>query len=128
MKIQITLILCLVSFWGFSQTVIPAKQAYSELKDKNRQLIDVRTPQEYASGHIQHAVNINWNDQKLFTESLKGFDKNKPVYLYCRSGVRSAKAAAQLSKQGFTVYDIQGGILEWEKQELPLEEKKEKTP
>lgn len=77
------------------------------------QLIDVRTPMEVSDGTIQGAENMNCLDSD-FMEKVATLDKNKPVYLYCKSGGRSARSAKQLADAGFTkVYDLQGGITAW---------------
>lgn len=79
----------------------------------NAQILDVRTPEEFASEHIDKAVNINWlaND---FVTNTKKLDKSKPVFVYCKSGARSAKAAAKLGELGFKkIYQLEGGILKW---------------
>lgn len=84
-------------------------------KDTAFQFIDVRTPFEYKKGHIKPAVNIDYMGKK-FGEKFNSFDKKKPVYLYCQSGNRSSKAAWLLAKEGFTeIYDLEGGILKWNK-------------
>ena len=91
----------------------------SQSFDKRKQnsgipLIDVRTPQEYAQGAIKGAVNIDYFDQKLFLKKISALEKSKPVYLYCRSGNRSMKAARQLASLGFEkIYDLAGGYLAW---------------
>lgn len=84
------------------------------------QLIDVRTPEEYAQGHLKNSVNINYYDN-TFTEEMNKLDKSKELYIYCRSGGRSGKASKQLEKMGFTkVYDLQGGIINWGNNNLEL--------
>ena len=75
-------------------------------------LIDVRTPAEYAEGHIEGAENNDVKDSN-FTERIKGI--KSMVAVYCRSGRRSMMAAEQLAKQGCTVYNLDGGILAWQK-------------
>jgi len=76
-------------------------------------LIDVRTPQEYASQHIGNAVNIDINSSD-FDAQVSNLDKNKPVYVYCLSGGRSSRAAQKMSELGFTeVYNLSGGITKW---------------
>lgn len=90
------------------------------IENKSVQLIDVRTPKEYKDGHIKNSENIDFYDTDFLTQMNK-LDKNKPLYIYCRSGGRSGKAAIQLKEQGFTkVYDLQGGILDWKKNNLEL--------
>ncbi|MBP6759189.1 MAG: thioredoxin fold domain-containing protein [Flavobacterium sp.] len=79
----------------------------------NAQILDVRTAEEFALEHIDKAVNINWlaND---FVANTGKLDKSKPVFVYCKSGGRSAKAVAKLEELGFkTIYELQGGILKW---------------
>jgi len=84
------------------------------------QLIDVRTPKEYTDGHIKDAVNINFYDDN-FIDQMSKLDKGKEIYIYCRSGGRSGKAAKKLKAAGFTkVYDLQGGFINWNKNNLEV--------
>lgn len=71
-------------------------------------LLDVRTPQEYGSGHIDKAINIDWLGEG-FEEKAQGLDKTRPVYVYCKMGGRSAQAARVLDSLGFEVVDLKGG-------------------
>jgi len=83
-------------------------------------LIDVRTPQEFASGHLENAVNMNYFDSD-FEAQFKTLDKNKAVYLYCKSGRRSANAAEKLEDMGFVkIYDLEGGVVNWQSKGLTL--------
>jgi rhodanese-related sulfurtransferase len=78
------------------------------------QLVDVRTPREFRGGHIARAVNIDYFQGADFNRAFDQLDRNKPVYLYCRSGNRSLKAAQKLVSMGFSeIYDLKGGILKW---------------
>lgn len=78
------------------------------------QLIDVRTPEEFSQGHLKGAINLNINSVD-FKNRVSGFDKNKPVLVYCLSGGRSASASAFLVDNGFKeVYNLQGGIMKWD--------------
>ena len=80
---------------------------------KNPQLLDVRTPAEYSSGHISNAVNVNWNGDD-FDAKVNKFDKSKPIFVYCKVGGRSSDAAARLAELGFTeIYNLDGGIMKW---------------
>ncbi len=84
------------------------------IRQKKVQLVDVRTPREYKGGHIGKAVNIDLFQGGSFKQAFEKFDKNKPVYLYCRSGSRSKKAAQKILDMGFEkVYDLQGGYMRW---------------
>jgi rhodanese-related sulfurtransferase len=79
----------------------------------NEIIVDVRTPEEYQSGHLVNATLINYYDSD-FKEQISKLDKSKPVYVYCKAGVRSAKAANILRESGFKeVYDLQGGFDAW---------------
>jgi len=77
-------------------------------------IIDVRTSQEFNSGHIIDATNIDFYSED-FTEKLKIVRKDVPIYVYCRSGGRSSSAANKMEKLGFTkVYNMLGGIGSWQ--------------
>lgn len=92
-----------------------AKEFCEDLQNiENIQLIDVRTPEEYAQQHIQHAELIDFNQKEEFLQSIEKLNKQQPVYLYCRSGRRSGLAADILAEKGFkTIVDLHGGILAW---------------
>jgi thioredoxin len=86
------------------------------------QLLDVRTPGEYAGGHLKGSLLANWNDKAEFERRTSYLNKNKPLYVYCLSGARSAAAAAKFRKNGFTqVYELKGGINAWKQASLPVE-------
>ena len=82
-------------------------------------LVDVRSPEEYSSGHLQDSKNINWNGSNFESEIIK-LDKTKPVFVYCQSGRRSASAANNMRSMGFKeVYELEGGISSWMQANLP---------
>lgn len=83
------------------------------IRSDSVQLVDVRTPKEYAEGHIVGAVNINVKDSAFLTVALSRLDKERPCAVYCRSGKRSALAASLLAKRGFAVTNLLGGIIAW---------------
>jgi len=84
----------------------------------NAQIIDVRTPQEFASGHIDNAVNIDWLSDNFVVNTQK-LDKTKPVFLYCKTSNRSTQAAKKLEELGFTtIYNMKGGLLQWDAEGL----------
>jgi rhodanese-related sulfurtransferase len=81
-------------------------------------LLDVRTPEEFAGGHIPGARNI---PLQTLAQRLDEIPKNQPVIIYCRSGNRSRTASQQLARAGYTqLYDL-GGILQWQAQRLPVQ-------
>ena len=76
-------------------------------------IIDVRSPEEFTSQHIENAVNIDWNGEN-FDNKIGKYDKSKPIFVYCMSGGRSKKAADKLAELGFsTIYELDGGIMKW---------------
>lgn len=80
----------------------------------NPQILDVRTPNEFTSDHIDNAKNINWLGT-TFVSDVEKLDKSQPVFVYCKSGGRSQKAAEKLNELGFkTIYQLDGGILKWD--------------
>ncbi len=84
------------------------------IKIDNVQLIDVRTAEEYEAEHIGNAVNFNIIDRKAFVDQIKDLDKEKPVYVYCKIGGRSNRAAKLLKEKGFLkIYDYSGGYNDW---------------
>ncbi len=93
---------------------IEAKTFSEKLKSTDKpQLVDVRTPEEYASEHLDNAQNINWNGDNFVSEVQK-LDKTKPIFVYCKVGGRSGQAANKLTQLGFTeVYNLDGGIMKW---------------
>lgn len=85
---------------------ITADQMLEAIENESIQLIDVRTKEEFSNGKIENAQNICITNSD-FIAKAELLDKNKPVYLYCKSGGRSAKAAAVLKEMGFKViYDM----------------------
>ncbi|OAB26263.1 thioredoxin [Flavobacterium fryxellicola] len=80
----------------------------------NPQILDVRTPEEFSSDHIDKAININWLGDSFVVETKK-LDKTRPLFVYCKSGARSQSAVQKLEELGFTnLYQLQGGILKWD--------------
>lgn len=89
---------------------------------ENIQILDVRTPGEFFSGHINNALQADWNDQKEFERRIAFIDKNKPVYVYCLGGGRSASAAEKMRKMGYSnVYELKGGVNAWRAANKTLE-------
>ena len=84
-------------------------------------ILDVRTPGEYADGHVPKAVNIS-HDQLASRLSELDSDKDRPIVLYCRSGKRAGMAASVLKKAGFrNLYHLEGDMLGWHAKGLPTE-------
>jgi len=116
-----------ISSANSASTTIPvlASQRITPLEYQNQfgdgtphLLIDVRTPEEFASGHIQNAINISVETLQARLDEVPG---GTPVVVYCRSGNRSASAAQILIENGYQqVYDL-GGIKDWVALGLPIQ-------
>jgi len=90
--------------------------------DNNKEVLDVRTPQEYAEGKIAGSKNLDVLKTDLFTTSIEKLDKNKTYYVICKSGNRSQKATNQMIEAGFkNVINIIGGMKAWETANFPVE-------
>jgi rhodanese-related sulfurtransferase len=100
-----------------SINVVLNASAYQGLIAKGGiQLVDVRTPVEFAQGHIPGAININVKDGQFQSQVQSQLSTDLPVAVYCRSGKRSADARKILSKMGYNqLYDLKGGYLAWPK-------------
>lgn len=83
-------------------------------------LLDVRTMKEVKNGVIPGAIHLDYND-KSFEKNLGLLDRDRTYYVYCHAGVRSAAAAKLMDDMGFEfVYDLEGGISEWQSEGLPV--------
>lgn len=83
-------------------------------------LLDVRTPKEFKSGHIEGAVLVDYYSRD-FVDRLKALDRDKTYLVYCRSGNRSAKSLAIFEKLGFRrAYHLETGIRGWSQEQYPL--------
>lgn len=94
--------------------VLPPAEYMKMLEsDDNACLIDVRRADEYAEGHLPGAYLLDVTDSIAFIKGVERLDKKKNIYIYCRSGRRSRKAANILTEKGFKVRDMQGGYNAW---------------
>lgn len=110
-----------------TKTRLTAKEFEIAISSKDSvQLLDVRTPGEYNTGHIANALLADWNDKDEFNRRVAFIDKSKPVYVYCLAGGRSAAAADKLRSMGYAnVYELMGGTNEWKAANKTLEGKKQ---
>ena len=109
-------VILLVLFWIVQPPKVEVleKTQYQALVEKGYTIIDVRTPEEYAEGHIQGALNINVKSESFVTE-IENLSKSDTLLVYCRSGRRSLYAAQVMVSFGFQqIYDLEGGFLNWE--------------
>ena len=84
-------------------------------------LLDVRTAEEFNEGHLQDAINIDVKQDGFVEKAKSTLPADKTIAVYCRSGRRSANAASMLSKEGFKVVNLEGGITAWKDAGMPLE-------
>lgn len=90
------------------------------ISDSSVIILDVRTADEYAEGHIRGAILIDQNKND-FVELVKAkLPTEKIIAIYCRSGRRSANAASLLAKEGYKLVNLKGGILAWIKENQPV--------
>jgi rhodanese-related sulfurtransferase len=115
MKKYIIIVLSLFFFSCTAQNkqVLSADEFEKGMTKDSAQLLDVRTVGEFNSGHLQNALWADWNNETEFDRRSAFLNKNKPVYVYCLSGGRSASAASKMRKQGFNVVELKGGINAW---------------
>ena len=91
----------------------PAEYMKMLQSDSKAYLLDVRRADEYAAGHLPGAALLDVTDSVAFARGVELLDKEKNIYIYCRSGRRSRKAADILTSKGFKVCDMQGGYNAW---------------
>lgn len=90
-------------------------------KQENTIILDVRTPAEYAAGHIKGAILINYKD-KDFETKVKELDKSKTYLVHCAVGMRGTWACEKMAKLDFAkLYNLAGGLKAWEKAGKPVE-------
>lgn len=87
--------------------------------DTDAMLLDVRRAAEFAEGHIDGAVNLDWLDTEAFDIEMARMDTTRTYYIYCKSGRRSNAAAGKMKAAGLRVYGMKGGIQRWRKQGMP---------
>ena len=103
---------------------IAAQEAQTIIQQRGGQpnfvILDVRTPQEFAQGHLAGAVNLNFH-APTFRAQLEKFQKQHAYLVYCRSGNRSGKTLDMMRELGFAeAYNITGGIGAWAQKGLPI--------
>ncbi|MBR5084815.1 MAG: rhodanese-like domain-containing protein [Prevotella sp.] len=96
-------------------------KGFAELiQNPDVQLLDVRTAEEYAEAHLDKAINIDVKKQGFIDQAVERLDTNKVVAVYCRSGRRSANAAEMLAEKGFKAFNLEGGIIAWKNEQMPV--------
>lgn len=91
---------------------VDAQQFAEVIADKDVQLVDARTPEEFSEGHIPGAVNMDVKSENFDTQ-IATLNPARPVAVYCRSGRRSKLAAERMVNAGLQVTELSDGILSW---------------
>ncbi|MBW2249424.1 MAG: rhodanese-like domain-containing protein [Deltaproteobacteria bacterium] len=108
---------------GILKTISPKEASDLIVKHKNNPdfiILDVRTPREFKSGHIEKAILLDYYS-KMYTEELKRLDKTKTYLIYCRSGNRTGKTLNLIKDMGFSrVYNMDKGIKGWRSKGFPV--------
>lgn len=120
---KIILTINLLFGWYISaqvNSVLEPKDFLQKLENSNSILIDVRTPEEFETGHIKNAIDLDYRNAS-FSDKIRKLDPSKTYMIYCRSGKRSASTVDSLKNLGFThLYDLKGGINAWKTENLPV--------
>ena len=113
-----------VSCWAADAVKnINIKDASALLKNppQDMLILDVRTPEEFRTGHLANARNMDFFGNKFDIE-IRALPKDQPIMVYCRSGRRSAGAAEELAKTGHTnIFHMEEGLDGWQNAKLPVE-------
>ncbi len=119
-------ITCLLATFGLTTACVQANYdnidvlGFASLTEETDVIVlDVRTAEEYAEGHIAGAVNIDQGEDDFLEQAKSRLSAEKRIAVYCRSGRRSAKASGKLSDAGYRCINLKGGIKAWEKAGMP---------
>jgi rhodanese-related sulfurtransferase len=121
MRYAFVLVLVALSAFGQAKFKNIGVEQFDKLRQQtNIVVLDVRTPKEFAAGHIPGATNIDWNGAD-FAKRAAALDKSKTYLVHCAVGGRSAKASDKMAALQFTnVYNLEGGMKAWEKAGKPV--------
>lgn len=121
------LLTCLLAVLGLNSTCgqinyenVDVNEFATLVADTNVVVLDVRTPNEYAEGHILGAVLIDQNQSDFVEKAKASLPQGKTIALYCRSGRRSANAAGKLADVGYKCVNLKGGIIAWKEAMMPV--------
>lgn len=102
-----------------SATRLSPTQVTQMINHSNACILDIRTPEAYAAGHIIGAISIPLKDLSERYRKLEKF-KSQPIVIVCANGIESSKAATLLAPQGFQIYLLAGGLRAWNEADMPL--------
>ena len=120
--VSVVMAVALIGCSSVAQTVT-AREAFDLVQDHERNpefvIVDVRTPDDFADGHLANAINIDFNADS-FRDNLNSLDKSNTYLIYCRSGNRSAQALTTMNDLGFSDVHDMGGIIDWTAEGFPI--------
>ncbi len=126
-KIMKKIMICLLAMFGLTSACGQQNvenvdvKGFSELtEDPGAILLDVRTAEEFAEGHIPGAINIDQKQDDFIEKAKSQLSTDKTIAVYCRSGRRSANAAGRLTAEGYKCLNLKGGILAWKEANMPV--------
>lgn len=99
---------------GTNTQHLTAAEFKKAIETKKYLLIDVRTPEEFAQGHIAGAININVGDEDFAKKVKEKTQKQKTVAIYCRSGRRSKVAISAIESLKLQIAELNDGIISWQ--------------
>ena len=88
--------------------------------DTNVVVLDVRTADEFAEGHLERAINIDYHQSDFVEKAKSTLSLDTKIAVYCRSGRRSAGAAGKLGAEGYKLVNLKGGIIAWKEANMPV--------
>ena len=88
--------------------------------DTNVVVLDVRTASEFAEGHLERSVNIDYHQSDFVEKAKAALPLDNKIAVYCRSGRRSAGAAGKLGAVGYKLVNLKGGIIAWKEAGKPV--------
>jgi rhodanese-related sulfurtransferase len=115
------LLSALLSFFSKSADIVDiSPETLLSTPDTRRLILDVRTKSEYDEGHVPGAILVPHKDIELHLAGLQSF-KDKPVVVYCETGIRARKAMSVLQEAGFTQLQLLAGdMTDWRKNNRPV--------
>ena len=119
---------CFMAILGLNAACAQASYENTDVKgfaelmnDSNVVVLDVRTADEFAEGHLEGAINIDQAQSDFIEKAKEALPTDRTIAVYCRSGRRSASAAGRLAAEGFKTVNLKGGILAWKEAGMPVQ-------
>ena len=122
-----TFLTCLLTVLGLNTACSQSNYVNADVNefaelvaDTNVVVLDVRTASEFAEGHLERAINIDYHQSDFVEKAKATLPLDKKIAVYCRSGRRSAGAAARLGEEGYKLVNLKGGIIAWKEADMPV--------